>query len=372
MARESIVLLKNGSGALPLSKNLRRLAVIGSLAADSGAAIGNWAARGRASEAISVLNGIRRAVSSGTSVVYARGASPVDDDTSGIAEAVRVAREADAVVLVLGESPSQSAEAASRASLELPGGQSRLAQAILAAGTPIVVVLMNGRPLALQWLHDRAPAILETWFLGVEHGTATADVLFGDYNPAGKLPASFPRATGQVPIYYNRRSTGRPASPEHFTSKYIDVPWTPLYPFGHGLSYTTFRYGAPRLSATSMGPDDSIRVEVDVTNSGAVAGEEIVQLYLRDEVGSVTRPVQELRDFRRVHLMPGETQRIAFTIDVQDLAFTNAALARVAEPGSFVAMVGGSSAETQRVRFRLDTPDGRAVRVPNSCAAVAR
>ena len=219
---------------------------------------------------------------------------------------------ADVVVLVLGESPEQSAEAESRAIIELPGAQTQLAQAIVATGKPVVVVLMNGRPLALQWLHDNVPAILETWFLGNEHGTATADVLFGDYNPGGKLTATFPRVTGQVPIYYNHRNTGRPPTREKYTSKYNDVPWTPLYPFGHGLSYTTFRYGTPTLSATSMRPGDSIRVEADVTNAGRVAGDEVVQLYIRDDVGSVTRPVQELRGFNRVHLTPGQTRRVIF------------------------------------------------------------
>jgi beta-glucosidase len=303
-------------------------------------------------------------------VLYARGASPTDNDSTGIASAVRVARQADVVVLVVGESPSQSAEAESRANIELPGPQLKLAQAIVATRKPVVVVLMNGRPLALQWLHDNVPAILETWFLGVEHGTATADVLFGDYNPGGKLTATFPRVTGQVPIYYNHRNTGRPPTSEKYTSKYNDVPWTPLYPFGHGLSYTVFRYGTPRISAATMRPGDSLRIEVDVTNGGRVAGDEVVQMYIRDEVGSVTRPVMELRGFRRVHLAAGETRRVAFAIDIQDLAFNNASLTRVAEPGTFTVFVGGSSADTKRLSFRLDTPDGQPVRVASTCEAV--
>jgi beta-glucosidase len=370
VARESIVLLKNDRNTLPLSKDVRRLAVIGALAADSVAVIGNWSALGRGEDAVSVLTGVRRAVSSRTRVVYERGASPMDDDTTGIVSAVRVAKQADVIVLVLGESPLQSAEAESRANIELSGAQLRLARAIVATRKPVVVVLMNGRPLALQWLHDNVSAIVETWFLGVEHGTATADVLFGDYNPGGKLTATFPRVTGQVPIYYNHRNTGRPPTNEKYTSKYNDVPWTPLYPFGHGLSYTSFRFGTPRISATTMRPADSIRVEVDVTNAGRVAGDEVVQLYIRDDVGSVTRPVQELRGFRRVRLTPGETRTIAFAIDVQDLAFHDAALARVAEPGSFTVFVGGSSADTKQLRFRLDTADGHSIRVPGTCEAV--
>jgi beta-glucosidase len=370
VARESIVLLKNDRNVLPLSKTVRTLAVIGSLAADSGAAIGNWTAGGRAEEAVSVLTGIKRAVSSGTRVVYARGASPMSDSTAGIAAAVRVANDADVVVLVVGESPEQSAEAESRAIIELPVAQQRLAEAVVATGKPVVVVLMNGRPLALQWLHDNVPAILETWFLGVEHGTATADVLFGDYNPGGKLTATFPRVTGQVPIYYNHRNTGRPPTNEKYTSKYNDVPWTPLYPFGHGLSYTAFRYGTPTISATTMRPGDSLRVEVDVTNSGRVEGDEVVQLYIRDDVGSVTRPLEELRGFRRVHLTPGQTRRMIFPIDIQDLAFHDAALVRVAEPGSFTVFVGGSSVDTKQLHFRMATEDGRSVRVPGTCASV--
>ncbi len=371
VARASIVLLKNDRNALPFPKDLGTLAVIGALAADSDATIGNWSAQGRGADGVSVLTGIKRAVSSRTRVLHARGASPMNNDTTGIAGAVRVAKQADAVVLVLGESPSQSAEAESRADIGLPGAQLRLAQAIVATRKPVVVVLMNGRPLAIQWLHDNVPAIVETWFLGVEHGTATAEVLFGDYNPGGKLTATFPRVTGQVPIYYNHRKTGRPpASDNKYTSKYNDVPWTPLYPFGHGLSYTSFRYATPRLSATTMRPADSIRVDVDVTNAGKVAGDEVVQLYIRDDVGSVTRPVQELRGFRRVRLTPGQTRNVAFAIGIQDLAFHDASLARVAEPGSFTVFLGGSSSDTKQLQFRLETANERPIRVPSTCEAV--
>ena len=316
-----------------------------------------------------MLTGIRRAVGAGTTVTHARGASPVDDDTTGIAEAVRVARAAEVVVLVIGESPSQSAEASSRATIDLSGGQLRLAEAIVATGKPVIAVLMNGRPLALQWLNDHVPAILETWYLGVEHGTATADVLFGDYNPGGKLTASFPRVTGQVPIYYNHRNTGRPSSPEKYTSKYLDVPWTPLYPFGHGLSYTTFSYGAPQLGASVLRPGESLTVDVTVGNTGRVAGDEVVQLYLRDDVGSVTRPVRELHGFQRVHLAAGESRRVTFTLGIQDLAFHDAALRRVAEPGTFTVFVGGNSVDTREAHFRFETPAGTPVKVARACVA---
>jgi beta-glucosidase len=369
--RRSIVLLKNDGGVLPLRKDVRTLAVIGALAADSGAAIGNWSAFGRAEDATSVLTGIRRAVSAGTTVRYARGASPESDDTTGIAQAVSVARGADAVVLVIGETPGMSAEASSRASIDLPGAQLRLAQAVKATGVPVVVVLMNGRPLATQWLHDNVPAIVETWFLGTEHGSATADVLFGDVNPAGRLPVTVPRVTGQIPIYYAHRNTGRPPSaPNKYSSKYLDVSFEPLYVFGHGLSYTTFEYGAPTLSATTMRPGDSLRVDVEVTNTGRTAGDEVVQLYLRDEVASIARPVRELRGFRRVHLAPGERRTVRFTLDVRDLAFYDADMHHVAEPGAFRVFAGGSSAATRDARFTLVTPRNAPVAVEAGCPAI--
>jgi beta-glucosidase len=236
---------------------------------------------------------------------------------------------------------------------------------------PVVVVLMNGRPLAIQWLHDNVPAIVETWFLGSEHGSATADVLFGDANPAGRLPATFPRVTGQVPIYYAHRNTGRPPSVQNkYSSKYLDVSFDPLYVFGHGLSYTTFEYGAPTVSATTMRPGDTLRVDVEVTNTGRVAGEEVVQLYLRDEVASIARPVRELKGFRRVLLASGERRTVRFTLDVSDLAFYDTAMRRVAEPGAFRVFAGGSSAAAREGRFTLGTANGLAVDVPDTCPAI--
>ncbi|HWJ23901.1 MAG TPA: glycoside hydrolase family 3 N-terminal domain-containing protein, partial [Gemmatimonadaceae bacterium] len=329
-ARESIVLLENRGGVLPLKRDVGAVAVIGALATDSAAAIGSWAVRARESDAVTVLHGIRAAVSPRTRVLYARGASPESDDTSGVAEAVRVARQASVAILVLGESRDMTGEASSRASLDLPGAQRRLAEAVQATGVPTVVVLMNGRPLAIPWLHDHVPAIVEAWFGGVEAGNATADVLFGAYAPSGRLPVTFPRATGQVPIYAAQKSTGRPASADNrYTSRYIDLPWTPLYPFGYGLSYTTFTSSAPRLSASVLRPGDSIDVAVDVANTGSVAGDEVVQLYVRDDVASVARPVQELRGFRRVHLAPGERRTVHFAIGVQALAFYDTSMTRV-------------------------------------------
>jgi beta-glucosidase len=363
--RRSIVLLKNDRETLPLRKDLPSIAVIGALAADTGAVIGNWAGLGRGEDGVAVIDGIRRAVSSQTSVRYARGASPTSNDTSGIGDAVRVAQGADAVVLVVGEIPDMSAEAESRSSLALPGAQEQLAEAVIATGKPVVVVLMNGRPLAIDRVAQTAPAILETWFLGVEHGNATTDVLFGDASPGGRMPISTPRTVGQVPIYYNHKNTGRPPTTEKYSSKYNDLPWTPLYPFGYGLSYTTFNYGAPRLSASSIGPNDSLRVEVDVTNTGRRAGDEVAQLYIRDDVGSVTRPVMQLRRFQRVTLAPGQRTTLRWSLGMNDLAFYDLTMRRVAEPGTFHVFTGSSSAETQSASFTLRGT--ASVPVPLSC-----
>jgi beta-glucosidase len=359
VARESVVLLKNDRDVLPLSKRLRTVAVIGPLADDKHSPLGSWNGAGRNEDVVTPLAGIREALP-GARVVTARGV-PVDTPrTSGIAEAVRVARTADAVIMVLGEHADMSGEASSRGSVELPGAQLALAQAVVRAvraatpSKPVVAVLMNGRPLAIQWLADSVPAIVESWFLGVEHGHALADALFGDVNPGGKLPVTFPRVTGQVPIYYNHKNTGRPANPsDHYTSKYLDVPWTPLFPFGHGLSYTTFSYGAPRLSSTSVRAGDNVTVEVDVTNTGKRAGDEVAQLYLRDDVASVARPVRELRGFRRVTLRPGESTRLRFVLTPDAMAYYDLDLRRVVEPGTFTLWVGGSSAATNEAKFAL-------------------
>jgi beta-glucosidase len=365
LAREAIVLLKNdrlptGSPALPLRKDLGTIAVIGPLADDSASVLGSWSGAGRKEDTVTLLAGVRRAVRPGTRVVFARGA-PVDTvNTSGFAEAERLARSADAVLLVLGERADMSAEAASRASLELPGAQLALAQAVVRAaraadsGKPIIAVLLNGRPLALQWLADSVPAIVETWFLGVEHGNAAADMLFGDYNPSGRLPVSFPRVTGQVPIYYSHKPTGRPpVESDHFTSKYIDVPWTPLWTFGHGLSYTSFTYSNLRLSAETVRAADTMVVSVAVTNSGHRAGDEVVQMYLRDEAASVTRPVKALKGFRRLTLNPGETRAVSLTLRPDDLALYDLTMRKVVEPGRFIVFVGGSSMGGLESRFEV-------------------
>jgi len=364
-ARRAIVLLKNDGNTLPLRKDIGSIAVIGALAADSNVVLGNWQALGQKEDAVPVLDGIRRAVPSVT-VTYARGASPTSGDTSGITEAVRVARAADAVVLVVGETGEMSAEAESRSTLDLPGAQQQLADALYATGKPVIVVLMNGRPLAIERLNEKVPAILETWFLGVEAGNAIADVLFGDANPGGKMPVTTPRAVGQVPIYYDHKNTGRPpVATEKYTSKYWDIPFTPLYPFGYGLSYTTFTMSAPRLNAATIGGGDSLRVEVDVANTGSRAGDEVVQLYVRDDVGSVTRPVRLLRRFERVTLAPGERRTIRWSLGMGDLAFYDLAMRRVAEPGTFHVFVGPNSRDTQSATFTLRGTSS--ISVPEKC-----
>jgi beta-glucosidase len=327
IAREAIVLLQNRGNTLPLAKNLKTLAVIGALADDSASALGPWAAVGNPHQAVSVLAGIRRAVSAETKVVVGTDAS--------------VATDADAIVLVLGETRDMSGEASSRAFLDLPDDQQQLAQAVIATGKPVAVVLMNGRPLTVQWLDEHAPALLETWFLGSEMGNAVADVLFGDYNPGGKLPVTFPRTVGQVPIYYDHLPTGRPPQAnEHYTSKYIDEPWTPLYPFGYGLSYTTFGY--QNLAARVDG--DTLRVEATVTNTGNRDGDEVVQCYTHTLVSRLSRPVRVLRGFRRVHLTSGERRTLSFAIPVDALG--------VDEPTIVDVFVGGSSVDglTDHVR----------------------
>ncbi len=252
-----------------------------------------------------------------------------------------------------------SGEAASRSNIGLPGAQQQLLEAVQATGTPVVLVLMNGRPLAVPWAADHVPAIVEAWFLGVETGHALADVLFGDVNPSGKLPVTFPRAVGQVPIYYNHKNTGRPPSDQKYTSKYTDLPSSPLFPFGFGLSYTTFSYRDLRLSAPSITPGDTLKVAVTVSNSGEREGAEVVQLYVQDEVGSVTRPVRALAALRRVSLRPAEASTVELLLTPKQLGFYDRDMKFVVEPGKFRVFVGGSSVDGLEGEFEVR---GRAAR----------
>lgn len=355
-ARESIVLLKNEGNLLPLSKSVKNIAVIGALAKDSRSSLGSWNGLGIPEDVVNVFDGIRAAVSKETKVVYAQGASPISQDRSGFDEAVRAAREADVVVAVLGENADLSGEARTRTGLILPGAQQALLERLHKTGKPIVVVLMNGRPLALSWMDQHIPAIVESFFLGVEMGPGLADVLFGDYNPSGKLPITFPRNIGQTPIYYAQKRTGRPPSlQDPYTSRYVDVSWTPLYPFGHGLSYTQFQYSEPKLSAAKIPAQGRLTVSVQVTNAGQRAGTEVVQLYLRDDVASTTRAVKQLRGFQRVQLQPGESRELTFTLDQDDFALfvDSKGRERVVEAGTFTVMVGGSSEAVQSASFEV-------------------
>jgi beta-glucosidase len=348
---ESIVLLKNERSLLPLAKSTA-IAVIGPLADNKEEPLGPWHTQGRAEDVVSVLQGIKAKIPAGTQVLYAQGAGIEDTSRAGFAAAVAAARQAKVAILVLGERGDMSGEAASRASIGLPGVQQQLLEAVAATGTPVVLVLMNGRPLIFEWAAEHVPAIVETWFLGVEAGNATADVLFGDVNPSGKLPVTFPRALGQVPLYYNHRNTGRPMQPQNkFSSKYLDVPNEPRYPFGFGLSYTTFVYRDLRLSTARARVSDTVTATVTVANTGTREGTEVVQLYVRDEVASVSRPVRELKAFRRVTLRPNESRNVELRIAVRDLWFIGLDMKPVVEPGTFRVFVGPNSAEGLEATF---------------------
>lgn len=285
---------------------------------------------------------------------YAKGCDVTGDSRAGFADALRAANESEFVILAVGESSDMTGEATSRSSLDLPGRQLELIQAIHATGKPYAVVLMNGRPLSINWVATNSPAILETWFGGTQAGNAIADVLFGDVNPGGKLPVTFPRSVGQVPLYYNHKNTGRPASAtDKYTSKYIDAPWTPLFPFGFGLSYTRFKFSNLRLGAARIPASGSQTGRVDIENIGSRAGDEVVQLYIRHPAGSVTQPVKELKGFERVSLRAGEKKTIEFTLTPQHLGFYNRAMQFRVEPGIVNVFVGGSSEDVTETRFEV-------------------
>ena len=355
MAQKSFVLLENDGGVLPLAKSLRTLAVIGPLADNRHTMLGNWAVAGRVEDTVTPIEGLQAALGDGTRLVVAKGTEIDGDDTSGIDEAVRAAQSADAVVMFLGEHPEMSAEANNRTSLDLPGVQQQLALAVAATGKPVVAVLLNGRPLSIGALQGKVPAILEAWYPGVEGGHAISDVLFGDVAPSGKLPMTFPRNVGQVPIYYAHKNTGRPPrAEEKYTSKYIDVPWTPQYPFGYGLSYTSFGYDRLKVERAKLSlAAPQQRVSVRVTNTGKRVGTEVVQLYVRDDVASFTRPVRQLRGFQRVTLQPGQSKTVTFELGFDDLSMLDASLRPVIEPGRFTVFVGGSSTATAEAGFEV-------------------
>ena len=359
-AARSMVLLKNERGLLPLSKDIRSIAVIGALANDQQNMLGSWSGDGKKEDVVTLLDGIRAKVSRTTKVNYAKGCGILETNTDAsietrsIDEAARMARESDVTIVAVGESPEMSGEAASRASLDLPGRQLELVKALIATGKPVVVVLVNGRPMTVNWLAENATSIVESWFGGIQAGNATADVLFGDVNPGGKLPVTFPRAMGQIPIYYGYKNTGRPPDPNNkYTSKYLDLPNTPLFPFGYGLSYTSFRLANLRLAASSIRLDGRLTVSAEVENTGARAGDEVVQLYIRDVVASITRPLKELKGFERLRLNPGEKRRVEFTLGPEHLGFYNRDMRFAVEPGEFKVYVGTNSVDGLEASFRV-------------------
>ncbi len=352
-AAKSMVLLKNDK-VLPLSKNLDDIALIGPLVQADQEYIGTWSARGESKHVVNVMEGFRNKLGEGVNLHYAKGASFTGGDKEGFEKALEAASNADAIVAVVGESAMMSGEALSRMDIGLPGVQKELVLELARLNKPLVVVLMNGRPLAIPEVDQAAPAILEAWLPGTEGGNAIADVVFGDYNPSGKLTASFPHAVGQVPVQYEHKNTGRPkVESQRYTSKYIDGPNKPLYPFGYGLSYTSFEYSQPVLNSQQMNFNETLRVQVDVENTGERAGEEVVQMYVRDLVGSVTRPVKELKGFKKISLEPGEKKTVIFELRADDLAFYTRDMEYKAEPGEFKVFTGSSSEDVQSARFKL-------------------
>lgn len=370
MAKKSIVLLKNEKQTLPLKKDGQKIALIGPLAADKNSPLGNWRIAAENNSAVSVLEGLQ--AFKGNKIIHEQGVRLVnkipsgfheeviinETDRTGFEAAKKAAAEADVVVMVLGEYGFQSGEARSRANLDLPGLQQELLEEIFAINQNIVLVLMNGRPLVLNWAEQNLPSIVEAWHLGTQSGNAIAQVLYGEYNPSGKLPMSFPRNVGQMPLYYNHKSTGRPGADGEdqgsvFWSHYIDEENTPLYPFGYGLSYTKFSYSDIELSSSEISEGTSIEASIVLTNTGKVEGKEVVQLYLQDLFASAVRPVRELKGFELVNLKAGESKKIRFTISKKMLEFYSAKNIWEAEAGKFNVFIGGDSNTTKKAEFIL-------------------
>ena len=361
MAEKSIVLLKNEHELLPLRKNDLRgktIALIGPFIKGVRDNLGFWSYTWPDDSAriISPWKGIKTKVGDDVNMVYAKGCSINDTSRAGFAEAIDAAMKADVVVMNVGEAPDMSGEAKSRSNIHLPGVQEDLIKTIQATGKPLIVMINAGRPLIFNWTADNVPAIVYTWWLGTEAGDAIADVLFGDYNPSGKLPMSFPRAEGQIPIYYNHFSTGRPAKNDsdlNYVSSYIDLPNSPKFPFGYGLSYTNFSYSNISLSSKVIKAGESLKASVTVTNSGDYDGTETIQLYIKDEAASMVRPVKELKGFQQVFLRKGETKKITFNITKNDLSFYNSKAEYIFEPGDFKLFIGTNSRDVKEADFLL-------------------
>lgn len=370
IAAHSMVLLKNNNQVLPLKKS-GTIALVGPLADNRRNMLGTWVVAGDWKQSVSVLEGIKNVAGNSVNIISAKGANITDDTAfflkrvnalgveaeidprspaEMINEAVAAANKADVVVAVVGESSNMSGESSSRADISIPASQQALLKALAQTGKPLVVVLFNGRPLTLTWENDHATAILDAWAPGTEAGNAIADVLFGNYNPSGKITATFPRSVGQIPIYYNHKNTGRPFNANDFPkfkSNYLDESNDPLYPFGYGLSYTSFEYSPVKLSKTNLKGEEKLTATVTLKNTGKYAGEEVVQLYISDPVASVTRSVKDLKGFQKVNLQPGESKEISFHVTTEQLSFFNSNLKKVWEPGKFVIQIGTNSSDVQ-------------------------
>ncbi len=375
-AAQSFVLLKNDKNTLPIRKK-GTIALIGPLADATENMTGTWSVAADFTKSVSLLRGLKSAVGKNATILYAKGSNLTEDAAleerstmfgktlhrdSRSSDAIRkealdIANKSDVIVAALGESAEMSGESSSRTDIGIPAIQRELLNELLKTGKPVVLVLFTGRPLALKWEHENVPAILNVWFGGSEAGDAISDVLFGDVNPSGKLTMTFPQNVGQVPMFYNHKNTGRPLAEgkwfEKFRSNYLDVSNDPQYPFGYGLSYTAFRYGDIKLSKTSFSAGEAITAKVTVSNTGAVEGKEVVQLYIRDMVGSITRPVKELKGFQKISLRPGESREVSFTITEEDLKFYNSDLKFVAEPGEFKLFIGTNSRDVKEASFIL-------------------
>ncbi|GAA4782744.1 beta-glucosidase BglX [Olivibacter ginsenosidimutans] len=377
VAAQSFVLLKNENNTLPLKKS-GTVALIGPLANTGSNMPGTWSVNADLKNTPSLLAGMQEVVGKEVKIVHALGANLIDDaayqeratmfgreiprdnrsEEELVKEAVNTAQQADVIIAALGESSEMTGESSSRTDLNIPAVQQRLLEALLKTGKPVVLVVFAGRPLTLTWEQAHVPAILNVWFGGTEAAKAITDVVFGDVNPSGKLTATFPKNVGQIPLYYSHKNTGRPLEEgkwfSKFRSNYLDVDNEPLYPFGYGLSYTTFNYSDIKLSKNTFGVGDSISASVTVTNTGKREGQEVVQWYTHDVVGSITRPVKELKGFQKLALKPGESKEVVFTISADDLKFYNAELKYVAEPGDFEIFVGGNSRDVQTAKFTLE------------------
>ncbi len=354
LATKSVVLLKNQHHVLPLKQN-QKIALIGPFA-DSGDILGAWSWKGSKADAVTLKNGMLQRIDH-SSLTVAKGSQVEASSIDDIAEAVEACKDADIVILALGEDSEMSGEAGSRTNIKLPEAQLNLFSHIKKTGKPIITVLFNGRPLDLTDIHDQSDAILEAWYPGTEGGAAIADVLFGNINPSGKLTMSFPYSSGQIPVYYNHFNTGRPKdapdAQERYASQYLDSPNKPLYPFGYGLSYTTFSYENMKQSSEAMGAEDTLTFSIEVTNTGELVGDEVVQFYIQDVTGEVVRPLKELKDFKKISLNPGETKEVQFNVREEQLRYYHSDLRYMSDKGKFNAFIGSSSEEVLSLSFQL-------------------